>query len=51
MAYMWARNRVSFNDAEGNLITVNGRAVTIWRREADGEWRCSVDIWNDEPES
>ncbi len=51
MAYMWARNRVSFNDAEGSLITVNGRAVTIWRREADGEWRCTVDIWNDEPES
>ena len=26
MAYMCARNRVSFNNAEGNLITVHGRA-------------------------
>jgi ketosteroid isomerase-like protein len=24
--------------------------VTIWRREADGEWRCAVDIWNAEPD-
>lgn len=49
MAYMWARNEVSFNDPEGNLVSLRGRALTVWRREADGEWRCTVDIWNDEP--
>jgi ketosteroid isomerase-like protein len=26
--------------------TTEGRAVTIWRREADDQWRCAVDIWN-----
>ncbi len=51
MAYMWARNRVSFDDPDGNRVTVYGRALTIWRRETDGEWRCTVDIWNDEPQS
>lgn len=50
MAYMWARNTVSFNDPDGNLVTMHGRAVTIWRREPDGEWRCAVDMWNDEPQ-
>lgn len=51
MAYMWARNQVTFDDPEGNRATVHGRALTIWRRESDGEWRCTVDIWNDEPAS
>lgn len=49
MAYMWARNRVSFDGPEGDRVVVHGRAMTVWRREDDGEWRCSVDIWNDEP--
>ena len=51
MAHMWARNQVSFDDPEGTRVTVYGRALTIWRREADGQWRCTVDIWNDEPQS
>lgn len=49
MAYMWARNTVSFHDSDDAPVTVHGRAMTVWRREADGEWRCAVDIWNDEP--
>ena len=51
MAYMWARNQVSFDDPDGTRVTVHGRALTIWRREADGEWRCAVDIWNEESQS
>ena len=27
----------------------HSRAVTIWRKESDGEWRCAVDIWNTGP--
>lgn len=51
MAYMWAHNEVSFNDADENLVSVRGRALTVWRLEDDGEWRCAADIWNDEPPS
>jgi ketosteroid isomerase-like protein len=51
MAYLWARNAVSFTDPDGHQVTMHGRALTIWRREDDGEWRCAVDIWNDEPRS
>lgn len=46
MAYMWARNTVSLKDPDGNLVVMHGRALTIWRRDTDGEWRCAVDIWN-----
>jgi hypothetical protein len=34
---------------DGTPVTVDGKAVTIWRREKDGSWKCVVDIWNDAP--
>ncbi len=49
LAYMFSRNAVSTNAPDGTPTTIEGRAVTIWRRELDGEWRCAVDIWNAEP--
>ena len=49
LAYMFSQNAVTMNGPEGKPTTVKGRAVTIWRLEPDGEWRCAVDIWNAEP--
>ena len=49
LAYMFSQNAVTMNGPDGTPATTKGRAVTIWRREADGEWRCTVDIWNGEP--
>jgi ketosteroid isomerase-like protein len=49
LAYMFSQNTVSMNGPDGMPATTKGRAVTIWRREPDGEWRCVVDIWNAEP--
>jgi len=46
LAYMFSRNEVTMNSPDGRPVTTEGRAVTIWRRESDGEWRCVVDIWN-----
>lgn len=51
LGYMFSRNAVTMHGADGVPATTEGRAVTIWRREADGEWRCAVDIWNVEPEA
>jgi ketosteroid isomerase-like protein len=49
LAYMFSQNAVTMNGPDGNPVTTKGRAVTIWRREPDGEWRCAVDIWNAAP--
>ena len=49
LAYIFSRNAVTMNAPDGSPATTEGRAVTIWRREADGEWRCAVDIWNAPP--
>jgi|SRR5882724_1793515 len=49
LAYMFGENAVTINGPDGRPVTTKGRAVTIWRRGADGIWRCAVDIWNDAP--
>jgi ketosteroid isomerase-like protein len=49
LAYLLGENAVTAPGPTGQLTTTRGRAVTIWRRDIDGEWRCAVDIWNAEP--
>jgi len=49
LAYMFSQNAVKMNAPDGAPSTTEGRAVTIWRRELDGEWRCAVDVWNAGP--
>jgi ketosteroid isomerase-like protein len=49
LAYMFGENTVAMNGPNGTPITAKGRAITIWRRESDGQWRCAVDIWNEGP--
>jgi ketosteroid isomerase-like protein len=49
LAYLLSTNAVTMAGPEGQPVTTSGRAVTVWRRDPDGNWRCAVDIWNDEP--
>jgi ketosteroid isomerase-like protein len=49
LAYLLSTNTVTIAGPEGQPVTTRGRAVTVWRRESDGQWRCAVDIWNDQP--
>ena len=49
LAYMNGKNTMTVPGANGTLVTLAGRGITIWRLEADGQWRCVVDIWNDPP--
>jgi ketosteroid isomerase-like protein len=48
LAYLLSRNAVTMAGPDGQPVTTNGRALTVWRREPDGIWRCAVDIWNAE---
>jgi ketosteroid isomerase-like protein len=49
LAYMFSANSMTMAASDGNKVTLPGRAITIWRKEPDGEWRCAVDIWNEPP--
>ena len=46
LAYATGTNRVSFTGPDGKPVTVEGKAVTVWRREKEGLWKCVIDIWN-----
>ena len=48
-AYGIGANRVNVSAPDGTPVTIDGKAVTIWRREPDRSWKCVVDIWNDTP--
>jgi uncharacterized protein (TIGR02246 family) len=47
VAYTTGTNRVTFSAPDGKLVTVEGKAVAVWRRQKDGAWKCVIDIWND----
>ena len=49
VAYGTTTNVVTFQDAQGKPVTERARAVTVWRKDPDGVWRCVVDIWNAGP--
>ena len=47
LAYTTGTNRVTVNAPDGKQVVIDGKAVSIWRRQRDGAWKCVVDIWND----
>ena len=51
VAYMRSANQTTLNGPDGRPMTFPGRAITVWRKDADGQWRCVVDIWNEPPPS
>jgi ketosteroid isomerase-like protein len=49
MAYMPATQELTAPGLDGALITKQLRGIAIWRLEPDGQWRCVVDIANEQP--
>jgi ketosteroid isomerase-like protein len=49
LAYMRSTSEMTVPGPTGAPVTMPGRAITVWRRDADRQWRCVVDIWNDPP--
>ena len=49
VAYGVGTNTVTMTGPEGNPLTEQGRAVTVWRKDRAGDWKCVIDTWNPEP--
>jgi ketosteroid isomerase-like protein len=46
LGYLVERNRFTVPDGQGALQTQNGKAVTVWRKDVTGAWKCVLDTWN-----
>lgn len=49
LAWLVGNTNITINDAAGRPVTTSARLLNVWRKEADGVWRCAVDVWVDEP--
>ncbi|MGH7523307.1 MAG: YybH family protein [Gemmatimonadales bacterium] len=49
LGYTFGTNEVTVPDSAGKLITASGRYLTVWRKGADGRWRCVEDFSNSAP--
>jgi len=46
LAYGTGTDEIRLTTPDGRHVVEHNNAVAIWRRGADGAWRCAVDIWN-----
>ena len=49
LAYMRGKDELTVPGPNGAPATLHLRGISIWRLDADGQWRCVVDISNEEP--
>ncbi len=47
LGYLYGTYELSINDSKGGPpFSDTGKLVEIWKKQADGKWRCIVDIYN-----
>jgi ketosteroid isomerase-like protein len=49
LAYTRGTDELTVPGPNGTPITTHLRGIAIWRLDPDGQWRCVVDIANEEP--
>jgi ketosteroid isomerase-like protein len=46
IGYVMGTYQVSMKDDHGQPVNDHGKLVEIWKKQADGTWKCAVDIFN-----
>jgi ketosteroid isomerase-like protein len=46
MAWVSGTYELTMNDASGNPSNDRGKYLEVWEKQADGNWKCSADMWN-----
>ena len=46
MAYSSGNYELSMTDPTGKPINDRGKYLEVWKKQPEGKWKCSVDIWN-----
>ena len=45
IGYSFGTNLMTLPSAAGDVDTLRGHGVAVWRKENDGRWRTAVDTW------
>jgi ketosteroid isomerase-like protein len=46
IAYTTGTYELTMNDASGKSVNDRGKYLEVWKKQADGNWRCGADMWN-----
>ena len=49
LGYSTGPYQFSYTDASGKEVKETGKFCETWKKQADGSWKCIVDIWNADP--
>jgi ketosteroid isomerase-like protein len=49
MGYTWGHFEGHSKDQNGYPVTVKGRYITVWKKQADGQWKVALDAGANEP--
>jgi ketosteroid isomerase-like protein len=46
VGYLYGTYQMTWDDSSGKQASDHGKNVEIWRKQADGSWKCAVDTWS-----
>lgn len=46
LAYTYGTYDLTANNAKGKPVADRGKYSEIWKKQADGSWKCIVDMWS-----
>jgi uncharacterized protein (TIGR02246 family) len=46
LAYTQGAYELTATDAKGKPMTDHGKTLEIWKKQADGSWKCIADMWS-----
>lgn len=46
IGYSSGSYKVAMTDPAGKAINDRGKYLVVWKKQADGNWKCVMDIWN-----
>lgn len=49
LGYTVDRILVSFDGENGETVKLFEKGITVWKKDAEGNWKMAVDIWNVDP--
>lgn len=50
LGYTYGSNQITIPGPAAKTTTIAGRYLTVWRKDADGQWRCVMDYSTPEPD-